>query len=272
MNVPFVGCASHKLNLAVMKYLSDHEDIVHKINELMQRLKTAKLSGALRHQTPLRPMTRNRTRWSSTFAMLKRYEEIRSFVQGIGDESLLDLILSPREEKILSNLIADCDKMQSVTLALQRSDISMSQVRLLFDGLCSSFPSFSHYLSQDSPICSSSNFESAVAKIDAGKCDDLSFEELEAATALKEASVSGLNDSGDFATALLKRQRLDTKFRSVKFILPTSNIVERFFSLASHSLSDYRERISPQNLEMQLFLSVNKSFWTVEDVNSALIK
>ena len=38
------------------------------------------------------------------------------------------------------------------------------------------------------------------------------------------------------------------------FLLPTSNFVERFVSVAGHAFSDERQSILPMNLEMQLFL------------------
>ena len=47
----------------------------------------------------------------------------------------------------------------------------------------------------------------------------------------------------------------------------TSNIAERLFSQTKHVFSQYRKRLLPRHLEMQLFLTINESFWSVETVS-----
>ena len=55
-----------------------------------------------------------------------------------------------------------------------------------------------------------------------------------------------------------------------KFLEPTSNRIERFFSAAGYSLGDLRQSITPLHLEEQLFLKANARMWNVETVNDAL--
>ncbi|KAG3081583.1 hypothetical protein PI125_g20130 [Phytophthora idaei] len=38
LGIPLVGCANHRLNLAMNQYLETYADILHKINELMKFL------------------------------------------------------------------------------------------------------------------------------------------------------------------------------------------------------------------------------------------
>ena len=60
----------------------------------------------------------------------------------------------------------------------------------------------------------------------------------------------------DFAVDLLKKRKLERKsseYMNAKIILPTSNLVERFFSTATYAYSDMRRNLLPYNLEMQLF-------------------
>ncbi|KAE9023249.1 hypothetical protein PR003_g12161 [Phytophthora rubi] len=59
----FIGCASHQFQLAVNDFLSYNE-------ALMKHLSKIKFRAALRKVTPLAPVMRNATRWSSTLAML----------------------------------------------------------------------------------------------------------------------------------------------------------------------------------------------------------
>ena len=90
-----------------------------------------------------------------------------------------------------------------------------------------------------------------------------------------EGSNSQDSDS-DFATLLIKKRRLQlssqkvSEYESLKFLLPTSNILERFFSSATYSFSDLRQKLLPMNLEMQLFLKVNEKFWDETLVSQAL--
>jgi hypothetical protein len=66
----FIGCSSHRFNLAAKEYFLEYEPILSNIHLLMKKLCTLKFAGALRKRTPLNPITRNVTRWSSTYAML----------------------------------------------------------------------------------------------------------------------------------------------------------------------------------------------------------
>ena len=50
-------------------------------------------------------------------------------------------------------------------------------------------------------------------------------------------------------------------FSDVKWIPPTSNHVERFFSYCKHVYSDDRKRLLPINLEMQVFLKEHFDLW-----------
>ena len=77
----------------------------------------------------------------------------------------------------------------------------------------------------------------------------------------------------DFASVILKkRQKLCpvTKYVDCRFLLPTSNLLERFFSTAGYASSDLRQRLLPANLEEQLFLKINKRYWDQKTVNCAL--
>ena len=82
--IPFIGCASHRFNLACKAYLEQYERSLSKIANLMVSLRNVKQAGKLRTKTPLCAVLRNDTRWSSTCAMLKRFFEIKDFIDGLG--------------------------------------------------------------------------------------------------------------------------------------------------------------------------------------------
>ena len=121
-NKPLIGCASHRFALAVNKFISGEMETVTKVNSLMVKLRTLKMSAKLREHTPLRPVLFNTTRWTSISFMIKRYLEIKSVLidHFSSDPHLLDLLLSPREEAAVEKLNEDMKILNSVTVALQR--------------------------------------------------------------------------------------------------------------------------------------------------------
>ena len=93
--------------------------------------------------------------------------------------------------------------------------------------------------------------------------------------ATRNADVTVLpHDEGnqDFASQILAKRAKNeqTPYVDTRFILPTSNILERFFSCAGTAASDLRLRLSPVNLEEQLYLKINHRFWDLKTVNELL--
>ena len=142
-----IGCASHHFNIAVKNYLKDYEITLQKIHELMKKLKTLKKAAYLRRFTTLVPITRNKTRWSSTFDMLERFFDIKNFLDR-SDDDLYSLMPTANEEVLLEKLLVDLADLDSVTKELQRDDISLLVVRDLFNGAMETFPSLSSHISQ----------------------------------------------------------------------------------------------------------------------------
>ncbi len=60
------------------------------------------------------------------------------------------------------------------------------------------------------------------------------------------------------------------KYMDTRFILPTSNVFERLFSVAGYALGDRRGRMLLSNFEEQIFLHINKELWGIEDVRDML--
>ena len=57
-----------------------------------------------------------------------------------------------------------------------------------------------------------------------------------------------------------KRRRISaSKYRSTKHVSPTSNVVERANSQAKLIMTDKRERLAPETLDMLMILKHNKS-------------
>lgn len=74
----------------------------------------------------------------------------------------------------------------------------------------------------------------------------------------------------------LKRRKVcnigaSKRYTDTRFICPTSNVCERFFSVAGAAIGDLRRRVHTENIESQMFLHCNMDLWGVIDVNNALI-
>ena len=122
------------------------------------------------------------------------------------------------------------------------------------------------------------HFETGIVKILDGKENELSLTEILQCKRLKKHEDDEENQTpviveSDFAEEILqKRQKKgdESKYLNCRFLFPTSNILERFFSAAGYALNDLRQNITPEHLEQQLFLRANKKYWTVKTVNSVL--
>ena len=77
-------------------------------------------------------------------------------------------------------------------------------------------------------------------------------------------------ESSSFAEQLLKRRKLDDwkpMYIDTRFIIPTSNIAEQFFSKAGYLLGKSRKPINFDTLEPQMFLHINYDLWDINDVS-----
>ena len=88
LNKPLIGCASHRFNLAVQKYYEEDGLILETNHKVMKKLKNLKAAGLLRTHTDLKPKPRNATRWSSTYATVKRF--LKFLQLGIPLRQILD--------------------------------------------------------------------------------------------------------------------------------------------------------------------------------------
>lgn len=274
-NVPLVGCASHRFNLAVLDYLKPYEELIKKVNNLMGKLKGLKMSGILRKFTSLCPVQKNDTRWSSIASMFYRYEQLKCFF--IKEElslqtSLIDLIPNARDNSKITNLLGHLNTFNSVTLALQKEEITIADVRYLHDNLMSTYPTLSKYLSIDSHIVHSPAFEMALVKIQEGQLNELTNVEKDSVSNLKLlASSSNITsdfsvNSENYAYNVLSKRKLERNsyvpsYLDTRFIVPTSNAVERLFSTVGYTFDDLRQKLLPHNLEMQIFLKSNSHLW-----------
>ncbi|EGZ09185.1 hypothetical protein PHYSODRAFT_525912 [Phytophthora sojae] len=272
LGVPLIGCASHRLNLAVRNYLEPQDSILEEVQQLMRKLRTLKQAAKLRAKTPLAAVLRQDTHWSSTFSMLKRYFRLRPFISA-DDEELADFLPSRSTHPKLETLLASLRDVESVSKHLQGDGLTLLDARVLFDELLKSHPSFAKYLVH------SAVFEQAVVKVLDDQAALLTDDEVAALEPFKrtQTHVEGVDctpaDKEGFAVLALKRRKVaaaPATYEQLNAIPPTSNMVERLFSIARAMLRHERHRLSPMMLEMILFLKINSSYWDVATVEQCL--
>ncbi|KAG2872304.1 hypothetical protein PC114_g26455 [Phytophthora cactorum] len=134
MGVLLVGCASHRLNLAVKQSLEPHEEDLENVQVLMRKLCTLKEAAKRRAKTPLLPVLRQEKRWSSTFAMLDRYVRLREFLSA-DDGEIAELLPSRSTHRSLQTLLEEMKDIESISKKLQSDGLTPLQARELFDGL-----------------------------------------------------------------------------------------------------------------------------------------
>ncbi|KAH9135203.1 hypothetical protein AeRB84_019283 [Aphanomyces euteiches] len=210
--------------------------------------------------------------------MLSRFMEFRPFILQLEMEEIENLMPSPRQLRALSQLQVVLKEFNSVTMLLQTEDVTIKQVRDCFDFIISEYPDTCRRLSSLAEIVHYPDFESGIVKIQSREESLMSDGEIASvstmvARACEHENAPAAAGEMSLAERALKRHRRDdtpSVYMDCRFILPTSNLCERFFSIAKHALGDRRGRLLPSNFEAQMFLHENVAYWGIDDVIAAL--
>ncbi|ETI32642.1 hypothetical protein F443_20586 [Phytophthora nicotianae P1569] len=151
LSVPLVGCASHRLSLAVESFFREVSDDLDK--------ESLNQSAKLRFNTPLRPMLSQDTRWSSTFCMTHRYFRLLKFIKD--DDELADNLPGPAANRRLRKLLEDMSKVDSVSKELQASTVSLLDARVYFDRLLESLSALASHIVLDGKTTERTRAETA---------------------------------------------------------------------------------------------------------------
>ncbi|ETN04192.1 hypothetical protein PPTG_23636 [Phytophthora nicotianae INRA-310] len=225
---------------------------MEQVQSPMKRLRTLTQAAKLRLKTSLRSKLRQETRWGSTYALLARYFDLREFISA-DDEDLAELMPSPAANRRLKALLLELADVESVSMKFQSVELNLLDVRDLLDGLL-------ERRDQD-PM-------GQTKQLSLGEKAALRpFERQTTIAATAETTKMG------FADRILKRRKVqdDTSaYVQLDAIPSTSNAAERLFSMARMVLRYERNRLSPQMLEMLLFLKVNSKYWDVPTVDEVI--
>ena len=273
----YIGCASHRFNLAVQDLMTPYREVIDKVNSLMKKLQNLIPAAKLRRINHLKAKTSIKTRWSSTYAMITRFRQISDFILKIDLTEIICMMPTHAEMKQLDKLYSLLRDLDSVTNHFQSETASLAEIRAILNGVLEQYPETLHRLNDRADIILHSDFESARAKIQDDKEDQLTDEEKLCVTALlKDKTASPIDDISllPLAQRVLKKRKMmkekKSEYIDLRFLQGTSNIYEIFFSKAGYAASNRRKSILPVNLESQLFLHVNKSFWRLKEVHEIM--
>ncbi|KAJ0390995.1 hypothetical protein ATCC90586_010423 [Pythium insidiosum] len=145
MDVPRIGCASHRFNLAVSRFLEDYSDLISQAQNLMISLRHVNNTAALAKITDLKP--------------------INAVVVCLPDARALHGDSRRHTDDRIGALVDKHAELDSVCVKLQADKRTMAEVRVLFDACIEKYPIMAEYLAPGAKIVHSPAFESAVVKL-----------------------------------------------------------------------------------------------------------
>jgi len=304
-NIPMVGCASHRFNLAVKHWIEKTPQVskaIDKLSTLMSKASNLKTAARLReltldhHGVALKSVQENATRWTSVFNMVKRYLRIK---QQLTDcEGLAEFQLTAPEHNIIKRVNEDFEIFNMVTTEIQAKGVDLLHVRLQFNTIYADvrYSCMRKYLDPRAEIVQSKAFESGVRNLLLRNHTNLTDDETEALERLvdpkkKEAQEEAheLQQQGN-QLSLKDKLALNIKKRKLgadlpggdgaatasvyvdvgKLICATSNCCERLFSEAKYIMLPHRRGMSPIVFEALIYLKKNLRFWNVKTVAVAM--
>ncbi len=287
LKVPLLGCYSHRLNLAIRLMIdTKYKEVVQKVHDLCIKLRTSKMKGWLvNKKCNWVSIINSETRWDSDFKMIKRYIQLRPFIRVNPHPDFADELLNVRLDRCVDELIRILEDLYSVSLQLQKDDISIAKARIYIEEAIELYPILSSHIDTDSAIVYSPSFESGILKLQNNDESSLNPSEKMAIKSL-ELRVSptvGIvsadeSESSDNELNLVqrvnKRMKLElhynSKYINVKGIAPTSHCVKRLFSQCKQVITGRRNRLLPTIFEMIMFLKLNMHVWDINTVQRSL--
>ncbi|KAG2879836.1 hypothetical protein PC128_g25471 [Phytophthora cactorum] len=199
LDVPLIGCASHRFNLAMIRFLSDSEN-------LMTILRQPNNATQLVLHTALLPEKANATRWSSVWKMVHKYVRICDAAKHVpAVEELLPRLSDHRRILVLHDKLKE---LQSVCENLQQHKRTFGEVRALCEACMAKYPVMEEYLKPTAKIVHSPTFEAAVIKVTSSlPVTSADAKTLEPFRRPEGSGQSEDEPAADFASEILRRAK-----------------------------------------------------------------
>lgn len=266
MHLPFIGCFSHRLNIIAKKILEPHHTMLKKINTCMVHLSSSTTAAAKwRELCELEPVRRNETRWSSTFKMLERFQKVKEKICS----HYIDLGISPTlflssvETTSLEAILPDIINLEKCCKHLQQESLTMADAEMYISTLGQLVPATRPLIRElfSKRLCP--DFEDGLIAIMKNEALTPAQDEATEIFKLEASDESTASDEETtFERAILKqRKRARTSYTAtymdLSFISPTTNIVERLFSVSKFIYTEDRSSMTGATFEMLQMLKTN---------------
>jgi hypothetical protein len=292
LRVPFIGCASHKLNLAIRKFLIDNDCVIDKVDNVMKRIANSNvISGHLKeaqkalNKPLLRPIIRNLTRWSSTHNMLVRYVRIEEVLRDERMAQIHSIVLSVIELTKCKELLNVLDQLEFANKELQKDGLTLDYVRTLFDQIVEDFGHLSSAFGQYLRVSPTNHFENGIVAL--LRNQELSrYQKVHLRRFLLSDETSVTQETraeSERPLTLKEKVEQQTKkqktehsnhesYLSMYHVIPTSNCCERINSQARLEKDYTRMSASNKMFEVRMMLRANKSYWSALTIDKILTR
>ena len=286
LHTMFIGCYSHRLNLANRACHMQYEHLLARVHSIMVHFNQSNNNrGRLKQYTDLAPVPRCTTRWSSTYAMLERYLRLHAIIEEHYAELAIsvDLLFTAAEIATLRAVRATLDDVDAITVSLQCVDLTMHEARMYF-AVVKELELFNNSTHLDPNYTGAAfrDFENGLCKLQEGRHELLTVAEaarmerflkpaepVEIVPADHPAAGTPPVRCIEVAQERIRQRREQAQapspYVNTSYVQVTSNIAERAFSAAKLVSTPYRN-LSPASLETIMMLKCNRALWDVETV------
>jgi hypothetical protein len=135
LHKPFIGCYSHRFNLALENVLEfpAYQDLIKKIELMTNWLRNTNNIEVIKQVSGLKPLDFICTRWTSKFTMIERYRILRPH---INRDNFTDIPrtfeLTAAELDLLDELFPKLREANDISTALQKSTLTLRQAKAYF--------------------------------------------------------------------------------------------------------------------------------------------
>ncbi|KAE9034759.1 hypothetical protein PR001_g9604 [Phytophthora rubi] len=270
LGITLVGCASHRFNLAVNKFLTEQ------VNSLMSQLR--QINNAAELQKSSSGQETKRDALDVNLQDVERYVELRSHIRLV--EAVEDFVPSSREHKKLVDVLR---KFDSVCKRPQCEATTLIEVRLIFNSVVADYSIMGDDLKPTSKIVHSAAFESGLVKVaywgNLSATETAALKRLGRPRAEERPQATGgkrTKRHGNYAAQIIelggtqRRKGERVVYAALASLMPPKSYTcERLFSECKWVLKPQRSSLLPANFEMLAFLRANKA---MRDVTSVLGK
>ncbi|KAG3093618.1 hypothetical protein PI125_g16788 [Phytophthora idaei] len=187
----------------------------------------------------------------------------------VAKHDIARFLLSDEESEHVEELLQTLMDLNEVTKGLEDSTLIMIGARRAFDWVGRQYPALKARLAADAAFVYCPALESGNFKIISGS--RLTTREQEACKAFKRPATNATVEETSrsfLAPVFQKASEPRTSYIPLAWVPPTSNACERFYSQVKLVITELRNSMDVNTLEVLMFLAYNRDSWDVGSVQA----